>query len=73
MRLNKKKKTKVTVYSKTNLFIKIDNAHIEQVQYFNYLGSKITGDGWNKADIVNRLAQASRIKKHLLTISSVTL
>jgi len=34
--------------SKTNpvkLNIFIDNARIEQVQHFNYLGSKITEDG----------------------------
>jgi len=62
MRLNKKK-TKVMVCSKTNpiqLNIKINNARIEQVHHFNYLGSKITEDGRSKADILNRIVQAKK-------------
>lgn len=56
-----KNKTKVIACSKTNpihLDMKIDNAWcLEQIQYFNCLGSKITDDGRSKADTVSRLAQ----------------
>lgn len=78
MRLNKKK-TKVMACSKTNpakLNIYIDNARIEQVQHFNYLGSKITEDGRSKDEILSRIAQAKRAfqnKKHLLTTNSMDL
>ncbi|KAF0750315.1 Uncharacterized protein FWK35_00037690, partial [Aphis craccivora] len=65
--------------SKTNpaqLNIFIDNARIEQVQHFNYLGSKITEDGRSKDEILSRIAQAKRAfqnKKHLLTTNSMDL
>lgn len=62
MRLNKKK-TKVMRCSKTKLAqlnIYIDNARIEQVHHFNYLGSKITEDGRCKDEILSRIAQAKR-------------
>ncbi|KAF0758393.1 cGMP-dependent 3',5'-cyclic phosphodiesterase-like [Aphis craccivora] len=78
MRLNKKK-TKVMKCSKTNLAqlnIYIDNTCIEQVHFFNYLGSKITEDGCCKDEILSRIAQAKRAfqnKKHLLTTNSMNL
>jgi hypothetical protein len=51
------------VCSKTNplqLNINIDNARIEQLHHFHYLGSKITEDGRSKDKILNRIAQAKR-------------
>jgi len=78
MRSNRKK-TKVMVRSKINpiqLNIIIDDARIEQVHHFNYLGSKITEDGRCKDEILNRIAQAKRAfrsKNHLLTTNSVDL
>ncbi|VVC40587.1 Reverse transcriptase domain [Cinara cedri] len=78
MQLNKKK-TKVMACSKTNqvlLNIHIDNARIEQVHHFNYLGSKITEDGRCKDEIISRIAQAKMAfqnKKHLLTTNSMDL
>jgi len=78
MRLNNKK-TKVMMCSKTNpaqLNIYIDNARIEQVHHFNYLGSKITEDSRCKDEILSRIAQAKRAfqdKKHLLTTNSMDL
>lgn len=40
--------------------IKIDNTFVEQLKYFNYLGSKITEDGCNKDDILSRTARVKR-------------
>jgi len=74
MRLNKKK-TKFMVCSKTNhiqLNINIDNARIEQVHNFNYLGSSITEDGRSNDAILNRNAQA-KSKKPLLTTNVMAL
>jgi len=78
MKLNKNK-TKVMSCSKLNkkqLNINIKGEHIEQVQSYCYLGSKINDDGKNKLDIINRIAQGKKAfqnKNHLLTTNSVRL
>lgn len=53
-----KKNLKKYIYVYKILLLTILNTHIEQVHYFNYLGSKITEDGRSKDDIINRISQA---------------
>ena len=78
MRINTNK-TKILVCSRNGenqTSIELRNEKIQEVNEFNYLGSKITNDGRSSREILSRIAQAKNAfykKKNLFTARNISL